>query len=134
MSLHLHRCRQLLKVRKKEQIMYVKFYPNALYVVGLLAAMYAGIGAGLGSLMGGVIYEKAGAHAMFYAVIGLTSLSLELYLEANTRWGISDMIRWTYRMTVRMYNWTQHVRGRGRAVPRWSGSRRTGRIRLEGDD
>ncbi|KAI9484856.1 major facilitator superfamily domain-containing protein [Zychaea mexicana] len=100
---------------------------------GLLAAMYAGVGAGLGSLMGGVIYERAGPHAMFYAAIGLTSLSLELYLEANTRWGITDMLRWTYRMTVRMYTWTQHVRGRGRAVPRWSGPRREGRIRLRGD-
>ncbi|KAI8148992.1 major facilitator superfamily domain-containing protein [Fennellomyces sp. T-0311] len=101
---------------------------------GLLAAMYAGVGAGLGSLMGGVIYERAGAKSMFYAAIGLTSLSLELYLEANTRWGISDMARWTYRMTVRMYNWTQHARGRGRAVPRWSGARREGRIRLSGSD
>lgn len=96
--------------------------------------MYAGVGAGLGSLMGGVIYERAGAITMFYTAIGLTFVSLELYLEANTRMGVSDMVRWTYRMTVRMYNWTQHVRGRGRAVPRWSGPRRGGRIRLEGDD
>ncbi|KAG2219053.1 hypothetical protein INT45_008897 [Circinella minor] len=88
---------------------------------GLLAAMYAGVGAGVGNLMGGVIFERAGAKAMFYAAMGLTTFSLELYLEANTRWGITDIIRWTYRMTVRMYNWTQHVRGRGRAVPRWSG-------------
>ncbi|KAI9261428.1 major facilitator superfamily domain-containing protein [Phascolomyces articulosus] len=100
---------------------------------GLLAAMYAGVGAGVGNLMGGVIFERAGAKAMFYAAMGLTTLSLELYLEANTRWGITDMVRWTYRMTVRMYNWIQHVRGRGRAVPRWSGPRREGRIRLRVD-
>ncbi|ORY96941.1 major facilitator superfamily domain-containing protein [Syncephalastrum racemosum] len=100
---------------------------------GLLAAMYAGVGAGLGSLLGGVLYERAGAKTMFYAVIAITSFSLELYLEANTRWGLSDMAKWTFRMVVRMHNWTR-TRGRGRAVPRWSGPRRTGRIRLEGDN
>ncbi|CDS05983.1 hypothetical protein LRAMOSA08511 [Lichtheimia ramosa] len=98
---------------------------------GLLAAMYAGVGAGLGSLMGGIIYQRAGAKSMFATAIGITTLSLELYLEANTRWGLSDMIKWTYRMTVRMYKWTQ--RGRG-PVPRWSGPRSRGHIRLEDDD
>ena len=97
---------------------------------GLLAAMYAGVGAGLGSLMGGIIYQRAGAKSMFATAIGITTLSLELYLEANTRWGLSDMIKWTYRMTVRMYKWTQ--RGRG-PVPRWSGPRSRGHIRLEED-
>ncbi|KAF7722343.1 hypothetical protein EC973_003433 [Apophysomyces ossiformis] len=99
---------------------------------GILAAMYAGVGAGLGSLIGGVIYDRFGVNQMFYAVIGLTSLSLELYLEANTRCGLSDMMRWIYRMAVRMHKWIQHARGIGRAVPRWSGGRR-GRIRLEDD-
>lgn len=100
---------------------------------GLLAAMYAGVGAGLGSLLGGVLYERAGAKTMFYAVITITTFSLELYLEANTRWGLSDIAKWTFRMVVRMYNWTR-MRDRGRAVPRWSGPRRAGRIRLEGDE
>ncbi|KAI9317477.1 major facilitator superfamily domain-containing protein [Dichotomocladium elegans] len=95
------------------------------------AAMYAGVGAGLGSLMGGMIYERSGARSMFYTVIGITTLSLELYLEANTRWGVSDIARWTYRMTVRMYKWTK--RGHG-PVPRWSGPRSRGRIRLVDND
>ncbi|KAG0180635.1 hypothetical protein DFQ28_000677 [Apophysomyces sp. BC1034] len=70
---------------------------------GILAAMYAGVGAGLGSLMGGVIYDRFGVNQMFYAVIALTSLSLELYLETNTRCGISDIMRWIYRMTDELY-------------------------------
>jgi hypothetical protein len=92
--------------------------------------MYAGIGAGLGSLMGGVIYERYGCNAMFYTVIILTSISLEIYLETNTRYGIRDTTRNVYYGTIRLYSWIQHARGIGQAVPRWSG----GRIRLEEDD
>lgn len=97
---------------------------------GVLAAMYAGIGAGLGSLVGGVIYEQYGCNAMFYTVIALTSISLEIYLETNTRCGISDMMRWLYKTAIHVYRWIQHARGIGQAVPRWSGG---GRIRLEDD-
>ena len=96
---------------------------------GVLAAMYAGIGAGLGSLMGGVIYEKYGCNAMFYTVIGLTSMSLEIYLETNTKYGISDFIKWVHKSIIRIHNWIQHARGIGQAVPRWSG----GTIRLQED-
>lgn len=97
---------------------------------GVLAAMYTGIGAGLGSLVGGVIYEQYGCNAMFYTVIALTLTSLEIYLETNTRCGVSDMMRWLYRTAIHVYQWIQHARGIGQAVPRWSGS---GRIRLEDD-
>ncbi|KAI8886988.1 MFS general substrate transporter [Backusella circina FSU 941] len=97
---------------------------------GVLAAMYAGIGAGLGSLMGGVIYERYGCNAMFYTVIILTSISLEIYLETNTRYGIRDTTRNVYYGSIRLYSWIQHARGIGQAVPRWSG----GRIRLEDED
>ncbi|CEP10216.1 hypothetical protein [Parasitella parasitica] len=95
---------------------------------GILAAMYAGIGAGLGSLVGGVIYEQYGCNAMFYTVIALTLTSLEIYLETNTRCGVSDMMRWLYKTAIRTHRWIQHARGIGQAVPRWSGG---GRIRLE---
>lgn len=97
---------------------------------GILAAMYAGIGAGLGSLVGGVIYEKHGCNAMFYTVIVLTSTSLEIYLETNTRCGISHFVNWLYKTSIHIYNYIQHARGIGQAVPRWSG----GRIRLNDDD
>lgn len=97
---------------------------------GILAAMYAGIGAGLGSLVGGVIYEKYGCNAMFYTVIALTSTSLEIYLETNTRYGISDLVKWLYKTMNYIYVRIQHARGIGQAVPRWSG----GRIRLEEDN
>ncbi|OAD02262.1 hypothetical protein MUCCIDRAFT_156490 [Mucor lusitanicus CBS 277.49] len=98
---------------------------------GVLAAMYAGVGAGLGSLVGGVIYEQYGCNAMFYTVIALTLISLEIYLETNTWCGLSDMMRWLYRTVIHVYQWIQHARGIGQAVPRWSGG---GRIRLEEDD
>ncbi|KAL9556028.1 hypothetical protein MBANPS3_002086 [Mucor bainieri] len=98
---------------------------------GVLAAMYAGVGAGLGSLVGGVIYEQYGCNAMFYTVIALTVISLEIYLETNTWCGLSDMMRWLYKTAVRAYQWVQHARGIGQAVPRWSGG---GRIRLEEED
>ncbi|KAI8334394.1 major facilitator superfamily domain-containing protein [Chlamydoabsidia padenii] len=97
---------------------------------GILAAMYAGVGAGLGSLLGGVVYEKLGATHMFYVVIGLTSFSLELYLETNTRWGISDLVKWTFLAIMGTYRWIQRARGR-QAVPRWSGAR--GPIHLHDD-
>ncbi|CEJ01989.1 hypothetical protein G6F70_007415 [Rhizopus microsporus] len=97
---------------------------------GLLAAMYAGVGAGLGSLVGGTIYGKFGCNAMFYTVISLTLTSLEIYLETNTRCGISDMARWLYKTSIDIYKWIQQLRGVGQAVPRWSG---TGRIRLNED-
>lgn len=93
--------------------------------------MYAGIGAGLGSLIGGVIYEKFGCNTMFYTVIALTLTSLEIYLETNTRCGLSDFVRWLYQMSIYIYTWIQHARGIGQAVPRWSGG---GRIRLEETD
>lgn len=97
---------------------------------GILAAMYAGIGAGVGSLIGGIIYEKYGCNTMFYTVILFTLISLEIYLETNTRCGISDVMRWLYKTSMNIYKWIQHARGIGQAVPRWSG----GRIRLDGDD
>lgn len=92
--------------------------------------MYAGVGAGLGSLVGGTIYGKFGCNAMFYTVISLTLTSLEIYLETNTRCGISDMARWLYITFIDIYKWIQQLRGIGQAVPRWSG---TGRIRLNED-
>lgn len=91
--------------------------------------MYAGIGAGLGSLVGGVIYEKYGCNTMFYAVIAITLFSLEVYLETNTKCGISDVIRWSYKTSINLYTRIQHARGVGQAVPRWSG----GQIRLQDD-
>ncbi|RCI03832.1 hypothetical protein CU098_007786 [Rhizopus stolonifer] len=97
---------------------------------GLLAAMYAGVGAGLGSLVGGTIYGKYGCNAMFYTVISLTLISLEIYLETNTRCGLSDMAQWIYYGSVNVHRWIQQLRGVGQAVPRWSG---TGRIRLDED-
>ncbi|KAI9027111.1 major facilitator superfamily domain-containing protein [Phycomyces nitens] len=97
---------------------------------GVLAAMYAGVGAGMGSLMGGVLYDRYGANQMFYAAISLTCFSLELYLETNTRCGLSDFARWIYHTSISLHKWVQHARGIGRAVPRWSGGRR-GHIRLE---
>ncbi|KAI8987168.1 major facilitator superfamily domain-containing protein [Pilobolus umbonatus] len=96
---------------------------------GILAAMYAGIGAGLGSLMGGFIYEQYGCNSMFYSVIFLTCISLELYLETNTECGISDFIRWIYSTSIVIYKWIQQTRGIG-PVPRWRGNR----IRLENDE
>lgn len=96
---------------------------------GLLAAMYAGIGAGLGSLVGGVIYERYGCNAMFYTVIALTVTSLEIYLEVNTRCAVSHFIKWLYKTCLYLYKRVQQARGIGQAVPRWSG----GRIRLEDD-
>lgn len=98
---------------------------------GVLAAMYAGVGAGAGSLVGGIIYEQYGCNAMFYTVIALTLISLEIYLETNTWCGLSDMMRWLYKTAIHVYRWIQHARGIGQAVPRWSGG---GRIRLEEDD
>ncbi|CAO3592598.1 unnamed protein product [Absidia cylindrospora] len=100
---------------------------------GILAAMYAGIGSGLGSLLGGVIYEKLGATPMFYVVIGLTTISLELYLETNTRCGLSDMVKWIVQAVTGTYRWIQRARGR-QAVPRWSGARMTGPIHLHDDE
>ncbi|KAI7884486.1 major facilitator superfamily domain-containing protein [Mucor mucedo] len=97
---------------------------------GLLAAMYAGVGAGLGSLVGGVIYEKYGCNAMFYTVIALTSISLEIYLEVNTRCALSHFVKWLYKTCIYLYKCVQKARGIGQAVPRWSG----GRIRLNEDD
>ncbi|GAA5801276.1 hypothetical protein HPULCUR_006722 [Helicostylum pulchrum] len=96
---------------------------------GLLAAMYAGVGAGLGSLVGGVIYERYGCNAMFYTVMALTITSLEIYLEVNTRCAISHFIKWLYTTCIYLYKRIQQARGIGQAVPRWSG----GRIRLEDD-
>ncbi|OBZ90181.1 Major facilitator superfamily domain-containing protein 6 [Choanephora cucurbitarum] len=87
---------------------------------GVLAAMYAGIGAGLGSLIGGTIYERYGCNAMFYTVIGLTSLSLEIYLETNTQWGLSDIMRYLYQFGLYIHRCIQHARGIGQAVPRWN--------------
>ncbi|CAO3632701.1 unnamed protein product [Cunninghamella echinulata] len=101
---------------------------------GILAAMYTGIGAGLGSLLGGVIYEKFGAHQMFYTVILLTSISLEMYLETNTRCGISDLIKWVLKAFIGTYRWVQSARSR-QAVPRWRGARRmNGPIHLQVDE
>lgn len=93
--------------------------------------MYTGIGAGLGSLIGGFIFARYGFNPMFYTVIALTCLSLEIYLETNTRCGLSDGIRWLYKTSLRIYIWIQHARGIGQAVPRWRGG---GRIRLEEDE
>lgn len=101
--------------------------------LGILAAMYAGVGSGLGSLLGGVVYEKLGSTQMFYVVIGLTSFSLELYLETNTRWGLCDLTKWTVQAIVGTYRWIQRARGR-QAVPRWSGARMTGPIHLRDDN
>ncbi|SAL99456.1 hypothetical protein [Absidia glauca] len=100
---------------------------------GILAAMYAGVGSGLGSLLGGVVYEKLGSTQMFYVVIGLTSFSLELYLETNTRWGLTDLTKWTVQAIVGTYRWIQRARGR-QAVPRWSGARMAGPIHLQDDN
>ncbi|CAO3630056.1 unnamed protein product [Cunninghamella blakesleeana] len=100
---------------------------------GILAAMYAGIGAGLGSLLGGVLYENFGAHIMFYTVIFLTTISLEIYLETNTRCGLSDLIKWIINAIIGTYRWMQRARS-GQAVPRWRGARRmNGPIHLEVD-
>ncbi|RCI04189.1 hypothetical protein CU098_012466, partial [Rhizopus stolonifer] len=87
---------------------------------GILAAMYAGVGAGLGSLVGGMIYEQYGCNAMFYTVIGLTLLSLEIYLETNTQYGMSDMIQLLHRCFGYIYLSIQHARGIGQSVPRWN--------------
>ncbi|KAL1923965.1 uncharacterized protein VTP21DRAFT_7000 [Calcarisporiella thermophila] len=50
---------------------------------GLFAAVYLGIGTGLGSLVGGMVYETMGAVAMFLAVVGVVTGSLVIFLEAN---------------------------------------------------
>jgi hypothetical protein len=107
--------------------------PFFFFFLGILAAMYAGVGSGLGSLLGGVVYEKLGSTQMFYVVIGLTSFSLELYLETNTRWGLTDLTKWTVQAIVGTYRWIQRARGR-QAVPRWSGARMAGPIHLQDDD
>ncbi|KAI8068344.1 major facilitator superfamily domain-containing protein [Gongronella butleri] len=101
---------------------------------GILAAMYAGVGAGLGSLLGGMIYERWGAEVMFYTVIILTSVSLEIYLENNTRCGLSDLVKWIIHAILGTWRWLERARGR-RAVPRWSGATMApGPIRLEDED
>ncbi|ORX43859.1 MFS general substrate transporter [Hesseltinella vesiculosa] len=105
---------------------------------GILAAMYAGVGAGLGSLLGGMIYERWGPVTMFYVVILLTSFSLELYLETNTRCGLSDLVKWIIHAIMGTWRWIDRGRaGRRYAVPRWSGASSmpsTGPIRLEEQD
>ncbi|CAO3690380.1 unnamed protein product [Umbelopsis ramanniana] len=97
---------------------------------GVLAAMYAGIGAGLGSLIGGVIYQNFGAKAMFYTVIAVTSFSLELYLEVNTPYGLRSCFKALVRVAHGIWQWIEYKRGRGRVVPRW----RAGAIRLDDEE
>ncbi|CAM0137912.1 hypothetical protein VKS41_001134 [Umbelopsis sp. WA50703] len=99
---------------------------------GVLAAMYAGIGAGLGSLIGGVVYQHFGATAMFYTVIAVTLFSLEIYLEANTQYGLRSFFKATTRILYGVWQWIEYKRGRGRVVPRWRAG--TGAIRLEDDE
>ncbi|CAO3663464.1 unnamed protein product [Umbelopsis vinacea] len=99
---------------------------------GVLAAMYAGIGAGLGSLIGGVIYQHFGAKAMFYTVIAVTSFSLEIYLEANTQYGLRSCFKAASRIVHGMWQWIEYKRGRGRVVPRWRAG--TGAIRLDDEE
>lgn len=94
--------------------------------------MYAGIGAGLGSLIGGVVYQHFGATAMFYTVIAVTFFSLEIYLEANTQYGLRSAFNATSKILKGVWQWIEYKRGRGRVVPRWRAG--TGAIRLEDDE
>lgn len=62
----------------------------------------------------------------------ILTLSLELYVKANTWWGFGDVIKETYRMIVQMYKWTR--RGWG-PITWWSEPWRSrGHIRLEQDN
>jgi hypothetical protein len=105
-------------------------FPLVFFFQGVLAAMYAGIGAGLGSLIGGVIYQNFGAKAMFYTVIAVTSFSLELYLEVNTPYGLRSCFKALVRVAHGIWQWIEYKRGRGRVVPRW----RAGAIRLDDEE
>ena len=106
--------------------------PDKWFLKGVLAAMYAGIGAGLGSLIGGVIYQHFGAKAMFYTVIAVTSFSLEIYLEANTQYGLRSCFKAASCIVHGMWQWIEYKRGRGRVVPRWRAG--TGAIRLDDEE
>lgn len=47
---------------------------------GTLAALHMGAGFGIGCVVGGIIYEALGAHALYHAASLLTGVSLVIFL------------------------------------------------------
>ncbi|RUP52145.1 major facilitator superfamily domain-containing protein [Jimgerdemannia flammicorona] len=61
---------------------------------GLMNAAFNGVGSGLGALLGGTIYQRAGSGAMFLMVAVVTTLGLILFVEMSTKYG---MVCWVVK-------------------------------------
>lgn len=51
-------------------------------------AVFNGVGSGLGAFLGGTVYQRAGARAMFLMVAMMTTLALILFVETSTEYGM----------------------------------------------